>query len=132
MARIFISHRGVDSQKAKELAIELKAAGHEIWLDAWEIKVGDSVISKMNSGLTKCDVVILCVSSAGVDAGFIALEWMSTLARHCMGCSIKLITVLFGGGADALPAILSDKLYVNLDEDWCEGISELIDALSDL
>ena len=52
MASIFISHRNADSRAAELLAIELRDRGHIVWLDIWNIGIGDSIIEQINTGLT--------------------------------------------------------------------------------
>jgi TIR domain len=53
MANVFISHRGsdTDTAEAQRLALALRDAGHHVWLDVWEVGLGDSIIRKMNEGL---------------------------------------------------------------------------------
>ena len=48
---VFISHRGEDIDLSEILAAQLRQAGFEVWLDKWDISVGDSIIGKINAGL---------------------------------------------------------------------------------
>ena len=50
MANVFISHRRADAVEAARLAADLRAAGHEVWLDDDEIAIGDSIPGRMNEG----------------------------------------------------------------------------------
>ena len=49
MANVFISHRGADRAAAERLAKALRNCGHNVWLDTWKIKVGDSIIGQIDS-----------------------------------------------------------------------------------
>ena len=49
--KIFISYASEDKDFVDRLATDLKHQGIDIWIDKWEIKVGDSLISKISSGL---------------------------------------------------------------------------------
>ena len=91
MARVFVSHRGVDTVSAERLAQDLTAAGHAVWLDVWEIVVGDSIVERMNAGLTAADVVVLCLSTAGVEAPWIVREWAPTVARWLEGHRVSTV-----------------------------------------
>jgi len=51
MPKVFISHSSKDKAFAEHLAADLKNAGLEVWLDKWEIEVGDSIVKKINAGL---------------------------------------------------------------------------------
>jgi len=85
MPNVFLSHRGTDAALARRLAVELGAAGHHVWLDEWEIGIGDSIIERMNQGLDDVTYVVVCYSSAGVLAPWMSREWMATIARQLDG-----------------------------------------------
>ena len=127
MANVFISHRGSDTQEATWLADEIQNAGHQVWLDVWEINVGDSIIERMNAGLEGATFLVLCYSSSGVTSPWISREWMATLARQLNGYGVKVLPVLLTGGGP--PAILADVKYADLVADWAQGVSELLQAM---
>jgi hypothetical protein len=127
MANVFISHRGADTDEAERLARELTPDGHRVWLDAWAIKLGDSIVGRMHEGLTGATHVVLCLSASDVLAPWISAEWMSALARQLNGEGVKILPVRLTGGD--LPAILADRRYADLVADWDRGVNELRDAL---
>lgn len=127
MASVFISHRGDDTAPALRLAKELRLAGHAVWIDEWTINVGDSIVAKINEGLTGATYVVLCYSSSGVSTPWITREWMSTLARQLSGIDVKILPVMIGGGE--APAILADIKYADLTRDWSDGVAALKAAI---
>lgn len=127
MANLFISHRGMDATQAEFLADELRARGHHVWLDVWEIQVGDSIVAKIDEGLTGASYLVLCYSEDGVLAPWISREWMSALARQMDGHGIRLLPVRLTGGRP--PAILADIRYADLVSDLAKGVAELTKAL---
>lgn len=127
MANIFISHRGNDAPQAEQLAIEIRNAGHKVWLDTWEITIGDSIVQRMNEGLEGAAYVIVCYSSSGITTPWMSQEWMSALARQLNGHGVKLLPVLLTGGDP--PAILAGVKYANLVKDWQLGVSQLLQAI---
>ncbi len=128
MADVFIAHKGSDAKSSETLAKAIRDAGYEVWLDTWEIALGDSIVGKMNEGLTKLKFLILCFSSDGVEAPWISREWMSTLARQLDGHSVKILPVRLSGGNP--PAILADLRYADLVADWDKGLGEILSALA--
>ena len=126
MSKIFISHRSADLNLAKKLSTELKARGHDVWLDDEKIFAGDSIVGQVEMGLADAEYVIMCLSSDGVSE-WTDREWMSTLARRLSGTDVKLLPVFLSGGT--LPAILADIKYVDLTCDWDQGISNLCLAI---
>lgn len=127
MANVFISHRGADLAAATCLAEDLQTRGHTVWLDQWKINIGDSIIEKINDGLTGSSYVILCYSSSGVNSPWMGREWMSTLARQLDGASVRLLPVRLTGGSP--PGILADRKYADLVKNWTRGLEELCAAL---
>lgn len=128
MANVFISHRRSDNAEAERLATDLRSAGHDVWLDEWDISLGDSIVQKMNEGLEGATYVVVCYSAAGVDSPWMGREWMSTLARQLDGQRVKLLPVLLTGGG-AVPALLSDVKYADLVRDWKSGMAEVLRAV---
>jgi hypothetical protein len=132
VAKVFVSHRGVDvdTAQAGRLARELEAAGHEVWLDVWEIDPGDSIVGKVDSGLASADVVVLCLSGDvdGVHTAWMLREWGSALARQLDGPGVKLMPAVLTGGR--LPAILADVKAADLVADWPAGVAALLRAIN--
>jgi TIR domain-containing protein len=127
MANVFISHRGADTASAEKLATELRDKGrHQVWLDAWNINVGDSIVKRINEGLAGEIALILCLSSIG-SSDWMDAEWMSALARQLNGEKVKLLPARLSGGV--LPPILADRKYANLVADWDRGVTSLLKAL---
>jgi hypothetical protein len=127
MSNVFISHRRADAQAAEKLAHEIKKAGHHVWLDDWEINVGDSILGRMQEGLQAACYLVLCYSDQGVTAPWISREWMSALATQMNTASVKVLPVVLTGGGP--PAILSDIKYANLTANWQAGVEEILRAI---
>ena len=127
MANVFISHRRNDINEAEKLAEEIRDAGHQVWLDEWNISLGDSIVGRMNEGLEAANYVVVCYSSSGVSSKWMSREWMSALARQLNGHGIKLIPVRLTAGEP--PAILADIFYVDLVNDWPSGVIKLLGTI---
>lgn len=127
VADVFISHSVRDVIEAERLAVEVRRAGHRVWLDAWQVQLGDSIVGRINEGLASAGYVVLCCSAAGVESPWMSREWMSALARQLDGSSVRLLPVLLAGGR--APAILADVKYADLAADWDLGLGELLRAI---
>lgn len=127
MAGVFISYRTPDVALASRVAREIKAAGHEVWLDAWHIKIGDSIIARINDGLALSTYVVLCYSKHSLDTPWITREWHSALARQLDGFGVKILPVRLKGGNP--PPILADLRYADLERDWDLGMAQLLSAI---
>ena len=127
MANVFISHRRSDTSAAERLADEVRTAGHTVWFDEWEIGLGDSIVEKMEQGLTGATYVVVCYSDQGVTVPWMGREWMSALARQLSGHGVKLLPVRLTGGEP--PALLADIKYADLVKDWPGGVAQLLKAI---
>jgi hypothetical protein len=124
---VFISHRSADSGDAERLAADLKARGHKVWLDVWEIAVGDSITQKINDGLEGSVFLILCLSEQGVLSPWMSREWLSGLARQLNGGNVKILPLRLTGGSP--PAILADIKFADAVKDYATAFGELVGAI---
>jgi hypothetical protein len=127
MPRVFVSHRSTDADLAEKLAIDLRNAGHDVWLDTWEVTVGDDIVERINDGLASAAYLVTCYSSAGM-APWMNKEWMSTLARQMNGAGVKILPVRLSG--KEAPGILAGVKYADLISDWKRGVSDLLRAIT--
>ena len=80
---IFLSHAGEDSQPAKELAVHLKQAGLEVWLDVERLKPGDRWMEEIEEGLQQAKTFVLYVGKSGVR------NWVDQEVRVALDRSTK-------------------------------------------
>jgi hypothetical protein len=101
--RVYLAHASEDHETlARPLAERMMANGVEVWLDAWEIKSGESLRRKMEEGLSGCThfVVLLTPSALGkpwveteIDAGFVrAVEGQSKFIGVRVGVAIDQLS----------------------------------------
>ncbi|MET0424081.1 MAG: toll/interleukin-1 receptor domain-containing protein [Actinoplanes sp.] len=127
MSAVFISYRSADDAAARRLKTDIEGCGHTVWLDSDQIRIGDSIVGKIDEGLTGLDFLILCLSAAG-PSPWTDQEWMPTLKRQLDGVAVKILPALLPGGTP--PAILADKRYADLAKDWDAGVRDLCDAMA--
>ena len=128
MANVFISHRRADTAPAERLSEAIRDAGHQVWLDEWNIGLGDSIVQRMNEGLTGAAYVVVCYSSAGITSSWMSREWMSALSQQLNGKGVKLLPVLLTGPGE-IPALLDDIKYADLVADWDRGVAQVLRAV---
>ena len=112
---------------AMRLAKDLEEKGHKVWLDEWDIRIGDSVVGRINEGLIGASYVVLCYSDSGVNSPWMSREWMAALALQLEGANMRLLPARLTGGSP--PAILADIKYADLVENWPLGVEQLCAAL---
>lgn len=59
---IFISYSHQDASFVNTLVNNLIAAKHHVWMDRWELSLGDSLTQKIESALTKANAILVIIS----------------------------------------------------------------------
>lgn len=58
MSSIFLSHNSKDKEFVRKLAIRLKDYGIKVWLDEAEIKIGESLINKIQIAIDEMSYLV--------------------------------------------------------------------------
>lgn len=66
----------------RRIAAALRAAGHSPWLAEDEILVGESIPAAIDRGLNDADFIVLCLSKAAAECGWVGAQRDSTLMRQ--------------------------------------------------
>jgi hypothetical protein len=126
-ARLFICHASENKAIARQLASFLENHGAEVWLDQWEIRVGDSIVQKINEGLSSSSHLAILISRDSITKPWVTKELSSALMRQLSGCSTHVLPVLLDDSP--IPAILADIRYADCRSDPSAGFQEVLDAL---
>jgi hypothetical protein len=71
---VFLSHSSKGKTVVRELAARLKQDGVRVWLDEEQIKPGDSIPAKIEAGLERWRVLVLCMSVNAFGSDWAQLE----------------------------------------------------------
>jgi len=71
---VFLSHSAKDKEVVRPLAERLRSDGLRVWLDDWEIRPGDSIPAKIEEGLERSRVLVLCMSAHAFGSDWAQLE----------------------------------------------------------
>jgi hypothetical protein len=127
---LFLCHSSSDKEFARKLAIGLAGNGLKVWIDEAEIQVGDSLLSKIESGILGAKYLVVLLSRASVQSRWCQEELRMALARQISGRDITVLPVLIE--ACEVPGFLQEKKYADLtNSGGLEGVlSELSAAAS--
>src|SRR4051812_42614928 len=108
---IFISYSQKDKDFVDNLARNLVAAKHHVWMDRWELSLGDSLTQKIEGALTEANAILVIISKNSVESHWFKRELSAGLIRELeerktlvMPCLIDDCTI---------PLFLRDKLYAD-------------------
>jgi hypothetical protein len=130
MARLFLSHASADKTVVRRIAAALRAAGHDPWLDEDEILVGESIPAPVARGLRDADFVVLCLSKAAAERGWIEAERDAALMQQLGERKERILPVRL---EDVSPLHLIAALkYVDLfpgEQAFANGIARLMSSI---
>lgn len=130
MSTLFISHSSKDKTFAQQLASDLRELGHEVWLDEWEIRVGDCIVTKVEEGLLAADYVVLVLSKHSVESGWVEREWKTKYWDEIQSRQTMLLPALLEDCT--IPPLLQTKKYADFRDGRRAGLAELAIAIQPL
>lgn len=80
--RAFISHSSEDRSSVKRLAERLRSSQVDAWYAEWEIGPGDSIVQKIDQGLSECEVFVIVISKNSVESRWVQEELSSAVVRR--------------------------------------------------
>lgn len=108
---IFISYSRQDSRFVDILAANLIKARHHIWLDRWELNLGDSLTQKIEQSLTSSSAILFILSKSSVTSNWCKRELTAGLVRELEEKRTLVMPVVIED-CD-IPLFLRDKLYAD-------------------
>jgi hypothetical protein len=127
-AKIFLSHASADKEFVRALAVDLSELGHTPWLDDWEILGGESIPSRIASGITESSFAIVVLSGNAVQSQWVENEWQAKYWEEIKTREIGVIPVLLSDCE--IPVLLRPKKYIDFRSDYTAGLESLARTLS--
>lgn len=115
---VFLSHSSKDKAIVRKVAERLRADGLNVWFDEWVLKPGDHIQARIEEGLERSRVLVLCMSDNAFGSDWAQLESGTFRFRDPLNKKRRFIPLRL----DDTPIIgsLAQFLYI----DWRPGIRE--------
>lgn len=128
---VFLSHSSGDKKIVDKIFNELQLNEIKAWYDKYEIRPGDSITDKINDGLDKSDIGIICVSKNFFNSstGWTKSELNYFIQRRMRSNKADFICVNFDLHHSELPPLLQDYRYIDFNEP--DAIEVLISTLKE-
>lgn len=125
---IFVSYSRVDSDFVYALGTALAKSNANVWIDKWELNVGDSLIDRIQSAIESAGALLVVLSKASVESEWCKKELNAGLIRELEEKRVVVLPVL---KEDCnIPMFLRDKLYADFRTDFEEGFREILSAVA--
>jgi TIR domain len=127
---VFICHSHEDKPFARQLAVAIAGSGFKVWLDEAEIRVGESLIAKIEAGITDATHLVAVISRASVTSRWCQEELRMALSRQIQGKGIAVLPVVVDDCE--LPGFLQEKKYADFRQarNFDHSLGELTTALT--
>ena len=116
--KVFISHSSKDHDFTMLLAEKMKKDFIDVWVDDWELQVGDSIVQKINEGISKSSFFIIVFSKYSIKSNWVLRELNSTLMRQLTKDDIKILPILLEIEFDEMPPLMSERYAVRFSRDF--------------
>ena len=123
MPGVFLSHSSKDKSFATRLAIDLTSKGFPVWLDTWEMTLGDSLLERIYDGIDRSSFLIVIISAASLESKWVQKEVKAAIIKEDRGegpfvVPLKLDPV-------DLPLIIADRIYADFSSSYNTGFEQL-------
>ena len=126
--KVFLSHSSVDKPLARRLARDLGSADVEVWLDQWEIAVGDAFAQHIEQGLSGTDFVIVLLTCNSVASDWVTREWREKVGDEAATRRIAVVPVRAENCE--MPDFLAQRSHADISGgSYVAGFRRLLDLL---
>lgn len=120
---IFISHSSRDKAAALHLAKTLNFCAVDVWLDDWELEVGQSLTTEISKAMDESRFIAILITENYNKTVWTNTEYKKALAREQKEQRSVMLPLIVGEAQ--IPGFLEDKIYIDLREEYFSGIVEL-------
>lgn len=126
--RVFISYSHSDKEFVDKLAMNLVKSNIPIWLDRWELKVGDSITQKIQEVLSESDYLLMVFSKQSIESDWVKREMTAGLLREVEEKRAIILPVLLEDCI--LPLFVRDKFYADFRSNFTSGFWQIENTLA--
>lgn len=121
---IFISHSSRDKPAALRLASTLNFCAIDVWLDNWELEVGQSLTDEIAKAMNDARYIAILITENYNTTVWTKTEYKKALAREQKEKRTVMLPLIVGDAS--IPDFIEDKLYIDLRQEFFSGIVKLV------
>jgi hypothetical protein len=124
---VFISYSHADAKFANKLAAHLVKHNTHVWIDSWELNVGDSILAHVQGAIQESSALLIILSKASVNSEWCKKELNAGLMRELDEKRVLVLPVLLEDCE--IPIFLREKMYADFRSNFAVALKKLVDAL---
>jgi hypothetical protein len=121
---IFISHSSRDKLAALQLATTLNFCAIDVWLDDWELEVGQSLTDEIAKAMDASRFIAILITENYNKTVWTKTEYKKALAREQKEQRTVMLPIIVGDAE--IPDFLEDKIYIDLRSEYFSGITRIV------
>jgi len=125
---IFISYSHPDSEFVDILAAHLVKHRARVWVDRWELNVGDSLIDRIQSAIRTASALVVVLSKASVESEWCKKELNAGLVRELEERRVVVLPAL--KETCDIPIFLREKMYADFRSNFDAGLNTILEAIA--
>ncbi|HMK16621.1 MAG TPA: toll/interleukin-1 receptor domain-containing protein [Chitinophagaceae bacterium] len=127
---LFISYSHTNREFVDKLATHLIYKKINVWLDRWELNVGDSITERVQTAISEASNLLVVLSKASVESNWCKREINAGLILELEKKNVVVMPVLIEDCE--IPLFLKDKLYADFRKDFDTGLNQVVDSLTSI
>jgi hypothetical protein len=125
---IFISYSHSDKAFVDRLATQLVRRNVNIWLDRWELSVGDSLLDRIQEAVDGASALLVILSKASVSSEWCKKELSAGLLRELEEKRVVVMPVMLEDCE--VPIFARGKLFADFRTDFDVGLRAVIEGIA--
>jgi hypothetical protein len=127
---IFVSHSSKDKKAAAQLASDLNFCGIDVWLDQWELQIGQSLTDELARAMSESRYIAILITANYNKSVWTKAEYKKALSREQKEGRTVMLPILLGEAE--IPEFIEDKIYVDLRTDYYSGLTRIAGMVHEL
>ena len=123
MPTIFLSHTSIDKPFVEKLAKDLNNLGIDVWYDKYQIKVGESILWKIDEGIRESEYLGVVISKEALKSEWVKTEIMSAWQKQVEQKGNFVLPIYYR--ECEIPLFLQGIKYADFRSDYKQGLGDL-------
>ncbi|PWF23957.1 toll/interleukin-1 receptor domain-containing protein [Corticimicrobacter populi] len=125
---IFISYSHKDKDFVDRLAMQLVRTNVHVWLDRWELSVGDSIVDKVQEAVDGASALLVILSKASVESEWCKKELSAGLLRELEEKRVVVMPVMLE--ECTVPVFARGKMFADFRTDFDAGFRLITEGIA--
>jgi hypothetical protein len=125
---VFISYSHQDKEFVEKLAAHLVKNNAHVWVDTWELNVGDSIIFKVQEAIQSASALLVVLSNASVQSEWCKKELSAGLMRELEEKKVLVLPIRLDDCE--IPLFLREKMYADFRTNFDVGLKAVVESIA--